>query len=492
LDHDPDALRSGSRSISSASPLSVRPGVSSASLLALQRQAGNRAVSQLLQRHVIVGEGGGAHELSAQERQRFLTAHSSALGHWAERRDMPTAVLEDMAASADDMRFHDEAELERELVQRLRASGLMLESQPPPGHPRAFGYPYRGDARLYGPRVNFAARAYWDAHDTVWGAGPIVAVDYNDRSHSREAARIAHEYLTDADRARRFGDLPPAYSFVLNARGIADPVAALTTLFVPQPPHHRTLMHCDYLVTAIQLRAFAESLGPDEFRRRVQRGEIGHRVMSDGRRAVVLAAHGFEDLNVRDTTGGVTPADNPNWQLPTPGGSALRTVRVASLSDLVIGDHVRFYNHWAYDSLSLGQGVWSHENAILVHRDRGADVFLGHGSGQRTALGMREELLRHFNQYAASALADAHEADAHPNSARGRAAWASLRRRGVFRDGDRWTVAAVVEGRQLSTPLRLLNVDDIPGLYEPETYVGPQSPGQLGEVRRPAGSHSEF
>jgi hypothetical protein len=178
------------------------------------------------------------------------------------------------------------------------------------------------------------------------------------------------------------------YSFRLTPAGRANPYEALVRLFDPQPPHRRTLIHCDYLISVIQFRVFAESITAAEFNRRVAAGTT----------PMVLWAHGFSDIShVPNRRTGTEPG---------PEATSLQEVYPPTEADLVIGDHVQFWNHPAYDLL-IGDdgGVWRMENVILVGRRSGQDEFEGHGSGRLTALGMRQRLAAAFNAQVDEVLA---------------------------------------------------------------------------------------
>jgi len=87
------------------------------------------------------------------------------------------------------------------------------------------------------------------------------------------------------------------------------------------------------------------------------------------------------------------------------GLGSMQRVSPSSEADLVIGDHVIFYNHIAYDVINANVGnAWRLENAVLVGKDKGKDVFLGHGSGYKTADQMHEKLAEEFNKVAGMAL----------------------------------------------------------------------------------------
>jgi Domain of unknown function (DUF4157)/Protein-glutamine gamma-glutamyltransferase len=281
-------------------------------------------------------------DLTPSQRRRLLAKFGPA------DRQLATAVIADMAAAHDEFRFEDLDELHTEVFKRLRTSQLMRETQKVSGpHAKSFGYPrHHPDGSWIaglGPRVNKAAEPYW---------GPVQ-------------------------------DSTGDYYFELAPLGKAHAFAALTSLFTPQgDPGDRTLIHCDYLASVVHYRAFAESIGAAEFNRRVRDGTI----------AMTLKWNGFDDIET-------------DW-LRSAKGESLQEVRPSSEADLVIGDHVVFWNHRTYDLINEGTfEAWRLENAILVQRTRaGADIFLGHGSGEQTRAGMLRKLVDRYNEVATKAL----------------------------------------------------------------------------------------
>ena len=293
-------------------------------------------------------------ELSAANRWRFLMSHGfSGPGPRARLADR---VLSDMITSASQLRFEDEGHLANELMKRVRIVELLTLSQR--DGDRGFGYPLRDPAFAYGPRVNFSARDYWVPQPPPpWGYG-------------RRPLSEAHRFPSPTQRAAHFGDQDPAgdYLFTLTPTGLRDPFTALVRLFDPEPAHRRTLIHCDYLISVIQFRSFAETLGDAEFNRRVA-----------ATIPMVLRAHGFTALT-----------DMAGEPVPHRDALSLREFTPRSESELVIGDHVQFWNHPAYDLLiGAGGGVWRLENAIVVDRRNGVAVYEGRGSGR--LLGRRNE-----------------------------------------------------------------------------------------------------
>ena len=78
----------------------------------------------------------------------------------------------------------------------------------------------------------------------------------------------------------------------------------------------------------------------------------------------------------------------------------------------MIGDHVYFFNHQAYDLINETVGnAWRLENTILIDRRGRTDLFLGHGSGRKTAAQLRAKLAEEYNDVADIALRLAGRAD---------------------------------------------------------------------------------
>ena len=315
-------------------------------------------------------------EMDAKDRVAFLKAH-----HWINPA-LAAQIMEEMAAAGDTFDFADDAELQEEIVKRLSTVHHMKESQQSvekiPGDKRAaFGYPFSNDSLLYGPRVNFAAKDYWQPGTPDNYA---VRTDKAKNKHLRELAR--HE------RCQVYGDQCGSYSWKLTDKGKADPYHAIAMLFAPQQAHKRTLIHCDYLISLVNFMSMVDALGAAEFNRRV--GLFGPE-------KIVLKSNAFYDLHdttwLRDASGNFA-----NPARTTKGLKSTQRVRPSTEKDLVIGDHVVFFNHIVYDTINAGVGnAWRLENAVFVSRDHGQDVFLGHGSGYLTEPQMREKLAQEFN-----------------------------------------------------------------------------------------------
>ena len=320
--------------------------------------------------------------MPAKDRSAFLKGHK-----WSSA-SRAAAIMEDMAAAGDSFDFADENELKTEIDKRSSPVGHMEESQQTvekiPGDKRAaFGYPFTGASALYGPRVNYAAREYWEQ------ATPDNYAVRKDKAKNKELqSKPRHQRCTV------YGDQCDPYIWKLSDKGKKDPYHAIAHLFAPQPPYKRALLHCDYLISLVNFMSLADSIGPDEFNKRVA---------AFGADKIVLKTNLLMDLNIstfeRDPKGEFTTTVKK-------GLGSMQRVGPSSEADLVIGDHVIFYNHLAYDIINANVGnAWRLENAVLVGKYKGKDVFLGHGSGYKTADQMHEKLAAEFNKVAGVALA---------------------------------------------------------------------------------------
>jgi uncharacterized protein DUF4157/protein-glutamine gamma-glutamyltransferase-like protein len=321
-------------------------------------------------------------EMPAKDRSAFLKGHK-----WSSA-SQAAAIMEDMAAAGDSFDFADENELKTEIDKRSSTVSHMEESQQTvekiPGDKRAaFGYPFTGQSALYGPRVNYAAREYWEP------ATPDNYAVRKDKAKNKELmGKPRHARCTV------YGDQCDPYIWKLSDKGRKDPYHAIAYLFAPQPPHKRALLHCDYLISLVNFLSLADSIGPAEFNKRIA---------AFGADKIVLKTNLLMDLNIstfeRDPKGEFTTT-------PKKGVGSMQRVTPSSEADLVIGDHVIFYNHVAYDIINANVGnAWRLENAVLVSKYKGKDVFLGHGSGYKTSDQMREKLAEEFNDVAGKALA---------------------------------------------------------------------------------------
>jgi Domain of unknown function (DUF4157)/Protein-glutamine gamma-glutamyltransferase len=326
-------------------------------------------------------------ELAAKDRKAFLKGRK-----WASV-SRATAIMEDMAAAADAFDFKDNAELESEIGKRVSTVSHMEESQTTtekiPGDKRsAFGYPFTGASALYGPRVNYAAREFWE---------PAVVDAYAVRTDKAKNAQLAAK--PRHERCSVYGDPCAGYGWKLSKKGQADPYHAIAYLFAPQPPHKRALIHCDYLISLVNFMSLADAIGAAEFNKRV---------VAFGADKIVLRWNAFQDLHITTferAPGGGWKTDAAGKATPIWGLRSTQRVTPSSEADLVIGDHVVFFNHLAYDLINERIGnAWRLENAVLVDKSKGKDRFLGHGSGHKTADEMRAKLAEEYNDVAKQAL----------------------------------------------------------------------------------------
>ena len=266
------------------------------------------------------------------------------------RRNLIRDTVRDMHQASNRFNYGSVEELARDVRQRVLASLYMRMSQGRTRRHMGFSYPDRasdGTAGV-GPQVNQAARSYW---------GPV---------------QDPH------------GD----YYFELSRAGRTNAYQAIVTLFTEQTnPHLRTLIHCDYLLSVLQYRAWAESIGVSRYNRGVESSSIDE---------PVLKWNGFVDMQLPN----VVPTSEPPFiRLDTP----LQQVTVASEGDLIIGDHVVFYNHESYDALIKGVGgIWRLENAIVIDRRGGENRYQGHGyfspvPKRRLLTGMIRQYNRHIS-----------------------------------------------------------------------------------------------
>jgi Domain of unknown function (DUF4157) len=332
----------------------------------------------------------------------------------------------DMHQTSDRQNYGSVAELARDVRERVLASLYMRQSQGSTTWRMAFSYPDRpsdGTAGV-GPRVNQAAIAYW---------GPV-----------------------------QYGG--GLYFFEMNNAGRADAYNAIVSLFTEQTnPHLRTLIHCDYVISVIRYRSWIESIGAARFNEGVRRGITP---------APVLRWNGFSDLaqpmNLPPAAGAIVPSPD------TP----LRYVPVASEADLIIGDHVVFYNHPTYDALTAGdpRAIWRLENAILIDRQGGDNRYQGHGYfspvGKSTLLA---GMIRQYNLHVAQARRLTNAVDRARTPTQQTAATTALAKRfpNVHpKVGGGWEISgSSFCGTPVSRDLSDLTVAEAPGLVDPCTHL---------------------
>jgi hypothetical protein len=382
-------------------------------------------------------------------------------------------VMAQLDAVGTHFHFIGEDHLEREIRKRVETALIMEITQSGPGK-RAFGYPFDGPARLYGPRVNYAAREYWEPHPP-------------DGYNRREGDAIV-KALMELPRGQRhlvFADQPAAYEFRLTDKGYRDFHSAVMTLFTPQQrPERRALIHCDRLVSLVHLRVMARQLGRAEFNRRAQQ------MYPDN---LKLDWNLFMTLDFENRAQDDSGAENPL--------ASLRRVELTREEDLIIGDHVMFLNHSAFDVINHAIGnAWRLENAVVVDRRNGQNIFLGHGSGKKTERQLRNRLALEYNKVVDKALALTRQIDRGGKA--GKRAQAELvatfpsasdpRRSCVEKDADgRWVIAG--EGFKdtryrvsVRTYLRKIGPDNVNALRNPT------DPSVLVQVFRPSAGPADW
>ena len=335
-------------------------------------------------------------------------------------------IVADMADATDEFKFENEDELYTEVFKRLRTSQLMRETQRDLGaHGKAFGYPVRNSDGTWsatcGPRVNKAAARYW---------GPMQSSP--DGPYEFPLTPFGHEHAYDA----------------------------IVALFTPQPNKcDRTLIHCDFLASVVHYRVFAETIGTNVFTDRVKNDTI----------PLTLKWNGFDDIEEK--------------MFRSAERESLQEVRPSSERDLVIGDHVIFWNHRAYDLINeVVKDAWRLENAVLVDRVGGVDKFLGHGSGEQTKTTMLGKLVGKFNDVVAKALAVI-------AMTRSRSAATSAAARAkmahdfpnIQQVGTDWHVQGDGHGKIFDDPVSPITVNDpdLIGLRDPEDLT------EMNLVKRP-------
>jgi hypothetical protein len=415
----------------------------------LQRSAGNAAVQRLVK---LTEPPRPERTLTRRERRAFVNAEMKTRRDKAEGME----VMRDMAAARDELKFGSRDELRTELTKRVVMTEIMQDSQITSRGLSGFGYPFTRPSLYWGPRVGFDAKDFWE---------PAPPDGYDLRADPAKRARI--RALPRGERHTVYGD-QDEYSFKLSPKGVADPFEAIMTLFVRHPPHKRTLIHCDYLISLVHFRALMATLGKPAF---------NAKITAYGPARITLRWDLFRELqdSLPDTAPGTT----------RPGLGSIRRISPTSPADLVIGDHVFFHNHKAYDVINDRIGnAWRLENAVLVARPRGTDIFLGHGSGRKTAADMRAKLAEEYNDVALMALRLVQKTKRGSGSAR-TAARAEIAAEfpGVRQVSGKWRVVGTgIFDLPVDIPLTLLRPSQIPGLFDPG------DPTKMFPVRRPVES----
>jgi Domain of unknown function (DUF4157)/Protein-glutamine gamma-glutamyltransferase len=422
----------------------------------VQQSGGGQSHSPVVQRKIILK----GMEAGPKARTTFMKSQK-----WTDAA-LAQSIMDDMASAGDVFDFANETELRREIVKRMTTVRLQKQSQNLAGKGSAFGYPFDEPAELYGPRVNWKARDHWL---------PKVPDDYEIRTDKAKNKKLRG--LPRRERCTVYGDqCGSTYAWHLSNIGRKDPYNALLYLFAPQPPHKRTLFHCDYLTTAVHFLSFAESIGQKAFNARID---------AYGVHKIVLYANGTMDLGVMTAerlATGMFPKDVKD-RVAKRGLGSLQGAAPTSEADLVLGDHVIFWNHLAYDLLNAKFGnAWRLENAIVVERNRSGDKFLGHGSGLVTRDQMHGKLTAEYNRVAKIAIRNAADADSNDAASRKKGEKALT---DVFPNVKRTAAGWKVQGihthckAAVDMELREIWPNEVSGLKDP------CNPSKLNFVRRP-------
>ena len=262
-------------------------------------------------------------------------------------------AIGELDADPDQLAFPDIDALAGNIRQRVLVSHYMRTSQGSSPYMKAFSYPNRsGDNTVgVGPKVNDAAKGYWGSMQ---------------------------------------GDSKGVYWFDLKPTAKGHAYEALLSLFhETSRPAERTLIHCDYLVSVIEFRAYAENLGHDRFNALVASGALPMRLKYDG----------FSDLVSKPLPAAGGPSAAAGRQPP------LKMVPVAREDFIIVCEHVVFYNHETYDLLNQGpREVWRLENAIVIDKTQGELHYQGHGYfAPVTKDVLRGKILHYYNLNVAAA-----------------------------------------------------------------------------------------
>jgi hypothetical protein len=243
------------------------------------------------------------------------------------RRDLIVSIIRNLQQVRTELYFDTDPELVTEVRKRAMISLVMRATQGSLRGTRPTGYPGSCSADP-GPRVSAAAHDYWIVH-------PASSTE---RNYWFELSDQGRDHATEAFRSLLFNH--------------------------QSDPCLRTLMHCDYMVSAQQFYVLAGVMGSADFDRAVHDGGI----------KIELRWNSYQDIMTGSPTG---PA----------AGKSLQEVELDSEADFVIGDHVVFFNHDAFDDLNqVHHNVrgtfsnWRLENAIISDLDSSGGLrFQGHG-----------------------------------------------------------------------------------------------------------------
>jgi hypothetical protein len=147
---------------------------------------------------------------------------------------------------------------------------------------------------------------------------------------------------------------------------------------------------------------------------------------------------------------------------------------VSSESDLIIGDHVVFYNDPSYDALTEGDpDVWRLENAIVVDNKGGGLLYQGHGYSSPVPKGaLMDAMCNKYNLHVRRALSliravKSAKTKKQRDSANDKLS--TLYPNVRPKSGGGWEVSGPsdIMGHPVTRDLKLLTADTAPGLHDP-------------------------
>ncbi|OEU71723.1 MAG: hypothetical protein BA863_01330, partial [Desulfovibrio sp. S3730MH75] len=161
------------------------------------------------------------------------------------------------------------------------------------------------------------------------------------------------------------------YKFELNSTGLNNAYEALRTiLFEATSKKDTTRMHCDYVIAAIHFMSMAEDMGIAKFDAAVKKGDI----------IVWLNAPESFDSTVPDSM--AVLGSYTSTTAYDPSKKSIGWVKISGENKIIIGDHLMFYNHSAYNAMNTIEGEsWRLENAFVSDKEAsgGGFRFQGHG-----------------------------------------------------------------------------------------------------------------
>ncbi len=245
------------------------------------------------------------------------------VGTKASRRRLIVRIVRNLHSVPTKLYFDSLNEMENEVRKRAMLTLFMRASQGKSVGIKPAGYPGACD-RDPGPRVSKASKGYW----------------------------IVHKPPNDN------------YWFELSSAGKANGFTALQTMLYnhQKDPCLRTLMHCDYMVTAQHYFVMAKIMGKGQFNKAVASGDIRLKI---------------EWNSYKNIIAGLSNSGK---------NKSLQALNLNSENEMIIGDHVIFFNHDAFDDLNKiyykmrGKfSNWRLENAIITDKRSGHFYFQGHG-----------------------------------------------------------------------------------------------------------------